>query len=191
MDKDNLESDDISFEDESNDGPSEGDELSRAARKSDRQKKELETCRAEKQEYLDGWQRARADLQNARKQFEIERREVAHLVEQEYTLDLLKVLDSFEMAFANREAWEKVDANWRRGVEYIHQQFLSVLEERGVTSFAPLGENFDPEQHESVSIERVENPEQDHKILKVLQRGYRYKDKVIRPAKVIVGHIEE
>ena len=76
-------------------------------------------------------------------------------------------------------------------MEYIHQQLLSALGEHNVTSFSPLGEPFNPEEHESVSIEIVQDPSEENRVLTVLQRGYRHREKIMRPAKVIVGHYEK
>ena len=189
--KKNLEeTDDVTF-DEEVETLGEDSELARVALKASRQKKDLESCLQEKAEYLDGWQRARADIANMRKQFEGERRDIETSVEQGFALTLLTALDSFDMAFANREAWEKVESNWRTGVEYIHQQLLSALGEHNVTSFSPLGEPFNPEEHESVSIEIVQDPSEENRVLTVLQRGYRHREKIMRPAKVIVGHYEK
>src|SRR5581483_10539477 len=76
-------------------------------------REKLKKCVEEKQEYLDGWQRERAQLANLRKQEEKERKEFIKFANENLLSDLLPVLDSFHMAFANKEAWEKVDKNWR------------------------------------------------------------------------------
>ena len=182
---------DISIEEENLDGPTELDELGRAERKSARQKSALDTCLTEKKEYLDGWQRARAELQNARKHFEDEKREFAQFAERGLIEDLFTVLDSFSMAFSNREAWEKVDENRRKGVEYIHQQLLSTLETRGLQTFDPSGEHFNPVEHESVGTVLVADEEKEGIVMEVLQKGYRLNGKTIRPAKVRVSHYSE
>src|SRR3989344_2951801 len=82
---------------------------------------------AEKQEYLTGWQRAKADLVNARKRDEEERKEFIRFVNGQLIEDLIPVLASFDMATENKEAWEKADKNWRTGVEYIHAQLVKIL----------------------------------------------------------------
>lgn len=186
---DDFPEEDISFEEETNTTLSESDELERAARKSQRQKSALQVCLDEKKEYLDGWQRARAELQNARKHFENEKREFTQFAERGLIEELLLVLDSFHMAFGNKVAWEKVDANWRTGVEYIHQQLLSVLLAHSLAPFNPLGERFNPAEHESVEVVAVTDNAQDNTVMSVLQQGYRFNGKVIRPAKVTVGHL--
>lgn len=189
--KDNKKEDasaDVSFEEEASEAPSDVDELSRAERQSVRQKNELKTCLMEKQEYLDGWQRARAELQNAKKHFASEQKVLTQFAELTLVEDLLRVLDSFDMAFLNRSAWEKVDETWRKGVEYIHRELLSVLENRGLKPFEPLGEVFNPTEHESVGVVEVAESEKEGTVVAVLQHGYRLGGRVIRPAKVSIAH---
>lgn len=149
-------------------------------------REKLHTCEAEKKEYLDGWQRMRADFANARKEEELRRGELIKFASEGLVEDLLPVLDSFSMAFGNKEAWEKVDANWRKGVEYIHAQMLSVLESRGLAEVGVVGELVDPRLH--VEIEQISGDEaQSGKVVEVIQKGYRLHNKVIRPAKVKGG----
>ena len=144
-------------------------------------REKLKTCEGEKKEYLDGWQRMRADFANARKEEDLRRGELIKFASEGLVEDLLPVLDSFSMAFANKEAWEKVDANWRKGVEYIHAQLLSVLESRGLASVGVIGEAIDPRLH----IETEHVPGSALKVgtvVEVIQTGYRLHNKVIRPA---------
>ena len=91
------------------------------------------------------------------------------------------------MAFANKESWEKVDKNWRTGVEYIYSQLLSVLEQNGLKQMNPVGETFDPNVHTSVESVAVEREEDEHKILKVVQKGYSLNGSLIRSPKVKIG----
>jgi molecular chaperone GrpE len=104
--------------------------------------------------------------------------------------DLLPVLDSYDMAQGNKEAWEKVDQNWRMGIEYIFAQLRTVLEGEGVTQFGKVGDVFDPHLHESLEQVQVENEADNDKILKILQNGYKMNDSILRPARVHTGHFE-
>jgi molecular chaperone GrpE len=91
------------------------------------------------------------------------------------------------MAFSNREAWEKVDANWRMGVEYIHQQLLRVLSENGVTPIdTKVGDTFDPTKHESIETVQTEDSASDNKISTIIQSGYMFGERILRPARVKV-----
>lgn len=141
----------------------------------------------ENREYLTGWQKERADGVNLRKRLEEEKKDFAKFAKEDIATEIIPVLDSFEGAFKNKEVWEKVDKNWRVGVEYIHSQLLNVLGNHGVSVVNPLGEKFDPERDEAVESVEVENEEDDHKIIEVVSVGYKLEDRIIRAPKVKVG----
>lgn len=153
-------------------------------------KEQLKECSKERQEYLEGWQRAKADVINAGKAHERTRGEVVKYAAENLIGELLPVVDSFEMAFADRQAWEQVDQNWRMGVEYIHAQLMKVMEGNGLATVDPQGEAFDPTHHESVDTVAVENAEQEGVIVEVVQKGYTLGGKSIRPPRVKVGVYE-
>ena len=88
------------------------------------------------------------------------------------------------MAFANKEAWEKVDPSWRTGVEYIHTQLLQILGGHGLTEIDPQNEEFDPTVHTSVGHIETDDTNKYHKIAEVLQLGYRLNGKLISSPKV-------
>ncbi len=154
-------------------------------------REKLKKAIAEKQEYMDGWQRAKADFVNARKREEDSRKDVIKYATENLVVDLTSVLDSFTMAFANKEAWEKIDKNWRMGVEHIYNQFLSVLQQNGFSEFNPMGELFDPMKHHAVETVAVADKAQEHKIVEVLQKGYILNGKIIRPASVKIGEYKK
>ena len=150
-------------------------------------KDELKACQKEKQEYLDGWQRAKADFINARKEDEKNRSQMMQFAKEGILHEILPVVDSFDMAFRNKEAWARVDENWRKGVEYIHQQFVSILENNGLAPIDALGKPFDPMLHSPIESVVVEDKEKDGIVLEMVQKGYRMNDRVLRPAKVKIG----
>lgn len=150
-------------------------------------RKKLKKCEEEKQEYLNGWQRAKADFINARKKEDELRLGLVSFVKEGLISDILTTVDNFDMAFANKDMWESVDKNWRIGIEHIHSQLLKTLEEHGLKQFNPKGEVFDTSRHDSVETIIVDNKDEDHKIVEVLQKGYELNGKIIRPAKVKVG----
>ena len=177
IDDENFE--DVTFVESTEDG----DELP----KKDVMKKvreDLSVCRKEKEEYLTGWQRAKADYVNLQKELELVRLSASVIAKEKVVSNLLPVLDSFDMAFANKEAWEKVDKNWRAGVEYIYQQFITGLTDSGVMQIDKVDVPFDPSIHQSVSTVPTEDEKQDHTVEKVIQIGYKIGDLIIRPAKV-------
>lgn len=153
-------------------------------------KEDLKACKEERQEYLDGWQRSKADFLNIKKRSSEEILEVRERAAENFILDLLPVLDSFDMAFKDKAAWESAPAQWRKGIEYIHTQILSLLETNQVRVLNPVGEVFDPNMHYSVSNIKVEDTNLDGKIVDVILKGYQIKDRIIRPAHVNVGTSE-
>ncbi len=161
------------------------DETSADALKKLRSK--LKVCNEERGEYLQGWQRSKADFINAKKENEERLRTVSDSTKSALITDMLLVVDSFEMAVGNKEAWESVDENWRKGVEYIYAQLLSILEENGLKPIDPQGKPFDPHVHSAVEDIVSEDKKDDGKVLGVMQKGYMLGDKVLRPAKVTVG----
>lgn len=150
---------------------------------------DLKLAQKEKQEYLTGWQKERADFLNYKKQEEDRRNSFSENIKESVLVSFLSVADSFDMAFANKEVWEKVDLSWRKGVEYIYSQINAVFEEYGIKSLGEVGEVFDPNIHQSVEMIDTEKKEDDHRVAKVIQKGYKLGERVIRPARVnVYGH---
>tara|TARA_B100000378_G_scaffold268961_1_gene256586 strand:- start:185 stop:760 length:576 start_codon:yes stop_codon:yes gene_type:complete len=145
------------------------------------------TAEQERDEYLAGWQRAQADLQNLKRQHEQERALFTNVGKEAVLRDLIPMLDNFEAAFSNKEAWEATPESWRVGIEYIYNQFQAVLEKHGVTTYGQIGDAFDAAIHEPVASEPVEDEAQKNTITAVVQKGYKIGDKVVRAAKVKVG----
>ncbi len=152
---------------------------------------DLKSCRKEKEEYLTGWQRAKADYVNLQKDTDSRVKDIKTLVTSNLIEDLLPALDSFDMAMGNKDAWEKVDANWRNGIEYIRAQFARVLEDNNVTAINQVDALFDPSLHESIETIPTEDESQDHKIAQVVQTGYKIGERVIRPARVKVWEFKK
>lgn len=154
-------------------------------------REKLKACEKERQEYLAGWQRAKADLINARKRDEETFRDLAKFANGQLIDDLIPVLESFEMAMADKAAWEKADANWRTGVEYIYSQLKKTLSEKGLEEIDPQGLMFDHNLHEAVLYEKVDDEKKDRIVIEVVQKGYSFHGKVIKPAKVRVGELNK
>lgn len=152
----------------------------------------LKKAEAEKQEYLTGWQRAKADLVNARKRDDEERKEFMKFANERLVEDIIPVLESFDMAMGNKEAWEKVDKNWRVGVEYIYTQLKKALSDNGLEEVAPvIGSKFDHAIHEAASYEPVTDEKLDHAVTAIVQKGYTLNGKVLRVPKVKVGEFKK
>lgn len=173
--------DDVVFEESDEEGMAIG-----GAQKVKVLQEKIKELTKEKQEYLDGWQRSRADYANLQKTTDEDRKRMRSLVEENFIEDLIPAIDSFAMAMSNKESWEKVDANWRTGVEYIYQQLMTVLKDRNFSAFGAVGDKFDPTLHEAVSEKETDDASLDHTIASVLQQGYKLGESVMRAARVSV-----
>jgi molecular chaperone GrpE len=173
--------DDVSFEDVNE----EGEVDARTTIKKLREK--IKKLESEKQEYLDLSQRTRADYVNFKKEVEANRLADRKFSTKRFIEDLIPVLDAYDMAKGNVEAWENVDKNWRIGIEYIFDQLRAVLSREGVTHHGKEGEKFDPHLHESMEVVDIDDESKHDAIVKVLQSGYRMHDTNLRPARVHIG----
>lgn len=152
-----------------------------------RLREKLKECTAKKQEYLSGWQRAKADLVNAKKEFDRERKRIKQRGKEAVIDDLLPALDSFAMAMADTETWKSVDEKWRTGVEQIHNQLMTALDKNDVKQIKPeAGDEFDPQLHTSVDTKPADDKSAVNTIASREQTGYRIDDRIIRSAQVIV-----
>ncbi len=134
---------------------------------------------------LDGWQRSRAELVNKEKQLQTEKLEIYKQASANILEELIPVLDSYEMARKNKEAWEKVETNWRIGIEYIFQQLLSVTENSGLKKIEPKqGEAFDVTRMHAIEEVSIDDEKMDHKVSELIQTGYELNGKLLREAKV-------
>lgn len=156
-----------------------------------RLKKKLKECEREKSEYLGGWLRAKSDLVNFKKRYEKEAESVRALTESRFAERLLPVMDSFSMAVNDQSAWEKLPEGWRKGMENVHSQLKKVFDDHGIISFFPKGQPFDPSLHEAIGTVDVKNLSEDNIIMDVVQEGYMYGDRLLRTAKVKVGHFKD
>lgn len=141
-------------------------------------KKELEQCKKEKQEYLDGWQRAKADYVNAQKRADEERVRAVSLGARKAAEAFLPALDSL----ARAEAMGGIPD----GFAGIAKQLTGSAESAGLSRVGAVGETFDPNLHEALGEDPAPSPEQDHTISAVLEEGWTLKGELLRPARVRV-----
>ncbi len=152
---------------------------------------QLKDEKQKSQEYLTGWQTERASFANYKTQEEKSRNERKKSMKLDFISDLFPVLDSFDMAFSNRKAWEAVEPAWRTGVEYIHTQFMNVLEQNNVQLINQLNVPFNPTLHEPADTIPTDNKSQDNTVASIIQTGYMSDNMVIRPAKVKIYQFGE
>lgn len=128
---------------------------------------------------------ARADFYNFRQRTIKERQQTRKQAQEDVIIEILPVLDNLDRAL---EAANSEDAkSIIKGVEMVQRQFISVLENLGVSVIKAKGENFDPALHDAAGTEKIDDEELDGKVITERLKGYKTKDRVLRPAKVTVG----
>lgn len=147
--------------------------------------KKLEETEKLKNEYLAGWQRARADLINYKKE-EVERlKEYINQAKESVLVEFLPILDNFEIAEKTIFLTKKDDPIYK-GILQIKHQMLEFLKKYGVEEINSVGKKFDPYYHEVVG--EIDTDEfETGTIIEEIQKGYKINGKVLRPAKVKVA----
>jgi molecular chaperone GrpE len=138
----------------------------------------------ERDEFQDRWLRKTAEFDNYRKRIERERREQSDQALVGLLLDLLAVVDDFDLALTV-EAGPEAEG-YRRGVELIHAKLHDFLKRRGVTPIDAVGADFDPNVHQAVMHE-VSPEHREGEVIGELRKGYMLGDRLLRPAMVRVA----
>jgi molecular chaperone GrpE len=155
---------------------------SRADSKVQKVKKELEAAKREKQEYLDGWQRAKADYVNALKRFEDEKKAASEQGIVKAVKALMPAYDALERAKSSGELPE--------GFAGIAKQLESAFIGFGLKTLGESGEPFDPSKHEALGTDATDDKKKDDTVSAVLEQGYAIGESVLRPARVRVFQFE-
>lgn len=149
-------------------------------------KESLEKCEKQKSEYLAGWQRAKADFLNYKKDERKRFEDFLGYAKEEFILKILPILDNFELA-----SKQKLDASSDiQGFLNIKKQLENFLKNQGVEKIKSLGEKFNPHFHEAVEqvsqkeSEQITEPEI---VVEEMQKGYTINGRLLRPAKVKVS----
>jgi molecular chaperone GrpE len=144
---------------------------------------EVQKLRVERDTLIDRLARLQAEFENARKRTAREQQDFREYAMADAVKALLPILDSFERALQTGSAER---SEFRSGVELIYKQLQDALSKLGLRAIPAKGELFDPHLHEA--IEMVDTTEAaDHQILEELQRGYKLKDRLLRPSMVRVA----
>jgi molecular chaperone GrpE len=147
---------------------------------------ELTALRAQSDEYLDGWQRARADFSNYKKRVERDQALLNKNVKGGIIKRYLEITDDLARALENRPQ-EGDGATWADGIELIYRKLMTILENEGVVPMETDGQLFDPNLHEAISLE--DSPDHESgEIIEVLKQGFLLGDRVLRPATVRVAN---
>ncbi len=133
-----------------------------------------------------GWQRSAADFANYRRRSEQEREQTLGLANEMLLLKLLAVVDDFDRALTAMPK-ELENLGWIEGLWLVERKLRALLESEGVTPIEAQGKPFDPREHEAVVHEQTTSAP-DNTVIGELQRGYRIRDRVLRPALVTVAN---
>ena len=133
---------------------------------------------------LAGWQKALADYQNLQKDMEKRLSDMNDYVSANFILELLPIFDNYQIAISHIPADEQ-SKSWAVGLQHILKMWEGFLAEHGIEKIKTIGSQFDPNFHESVGQITDEN-QADQSIVEEKLAGYSTKNKVLRPAKVII-----
>ena len=136
-----------------------------------------------------GWQRARADFANLKRRVEEERSELANSASDRLLSRVLGLADDFDLAIEHVPD-DVRDSAWVEGISAIDRKLRALLEAEGVRPMGSAGEPFDPHTQQAISYEDTADLP-DGTVIKVLQRGYTIRDRVLRPALVAVARNED
>ena len=154
-------------------------------------KKELQLAQEKAAENWDKLLRKEAEMQNVRRRSENELANAHKYGIERFAQELLAVVDSFEQALShNAQAPEDSAKSFVEGMELTYKQLLNALEKFGVKQIDPLGEPFDPQFHEAISMQESADTKPNH-VMAVLQKGFTVHERVLRAARVIIAKAEE
>ena len=151
------------------------------------QLQELRAKAAKADEHWDRYVRQTADFENFKKRAARERQEAAKSANESLLGKLIPVLDNFDMAIAAATSAQTTSVEaLKTGVTMIHNQFKSALADAGLEEIDATGQPFDPNLHEAVSQVASTTVPEGH-VLQQLRKGYRFRDRLLRPATVVVA----
>ena len=152
-------------------------------------KVQIENLKKEKDELFDRYLRLQADFDNFRKRVQKEKLELIKYSGEEIILDILESLDNFDRAIESAKNVKDVDSIVH-GIKIIQKKFHEDLERKGVKIIECKGKPFDTSLHEAVVHEESDKVKSEH-VMEELQKGYMFKDKVLRYSKVKVAKAKE
>jgi len=147
---------------------------------------------SEEASYKEKFYYAAAELENSKKRHQREKEQMAKYATETLLQSLLEVIDNFERTLTAISVTEDSPAvkNIKIGIEMVHKQFLSILEQQGVKQLSSLGAPFNPNHHEALSFEESTEVPHMH-VMKEYYKGYLLFERLLRPAKVVVAKSED
>jgi len=146
----------------------------------------LKKCELDAAEHHDAWLRAKADAENIRKRAQIDVTNAHKYAVENFSTELLAVMDSLEAALAVENATVE---NFKNGMELTLKQLTAAFNKFNIKVINPKSEKFDPHQHQAIGT--VDSDLPPNTVIQVMQKGYILNDRVIRPALVMVSKAKE
>ncbi|MCD6574305.1 nucleotide exchange factor GrpE [Candidatus Aerophobetes bacterium] len=160
-------------------------ELSRLREKIRDLEKQVETSDREAEEYLDHLKRLKAEFENYKKRMVKERQQIVTWAIEDLIKEFLPVLDDLERAIDSASISQDF-SSLIQGIKMVYDHFKQLLKKKGLEEISAQGEEFDPNLHEAIMrIESDEHP--DNVVVEEMRKGYKFKDRVLRPAMVKVN----
>jgi molecular chaperone GrpE len=149
-------------------------------------KQALAEEKAKAEANLAGWQRAQADYINYKRRAEQDKEEISQFANSILILNILPILDDWERALASVPD-DQADLSWVEGIRLIERKLRGALEAQGLSPIEAVGQPFDPNLHEAA----MQGKGEEGIVVEELRKGYKFRDRVIRPSRVVVGNGEE
>lgn len=150
-------------------------------------KRDLLACRKDKEDYLQGWQRAKADYMNLDRQAALREERARKITAEKIFRELLDISDIFQEALKA----DIPDSPWISGIRQTYDKLQGLMKKFEIEVIEATGKRFDPSLHEALEMKDTEKEEEDDMILGEFQKGYMMKGEVLRPSKVKVAHYKK
>jgi len=147
---------------------------------------QLEKAQQTIKDYWDQMMRLRAEIDNNLKRAERDVENAHKYALKNFVENLLPIIDSMEMGQTAAEADNATLESIREGTALTMNMFIQVLEKNGLEQIDPIGEKFDPERHQAISMIAAENAD-SNTVIEVMQKGFLLNDRLVRPAMVVVA----
>lgn len=148
--------------------------------------KELADLKDKNKDLEDKYLRSKAEIQNMQNRYTKERAQLIKYESQSLAKDILPAMDNLERALSV-EADDDVSKQLKKGVQMTLDALVKAMKDHGVVEIEADGVKFDPTLHQAVQTVAAENDDQKDHVVQVLQKGYQYKDRTLRPAMVVVA----
>lgn len=172
--------------DETKDFEAQVDDQQASESEKDKIKSELTRVQEQNKDLEDKYLRSQAEMQNIQNRYNNERAQLIKYESQSLAKDILPAMDNLERALAI-EVDDEASKQLKKGVQMTLDSLIKAMKDHGISEIDAEGVEFDPNLHQAVQTVTAENNEQKNYIVQVLQKGYLYKDRTLRPAMVVVA----